>query len=113
MVPKEDEPETDAKQSHAKVSRVEPSTYAESSRDGHNLTREVDRLLKDVRENVATSSSECRQRRSPKTYTGYMVLSGKCVKTKQSSFEEVVQKPIWVDGMVEVYVRIFRHIGYS
>ena len=32
-----------------------------------------------------------------------MALAGECVETKPSSFEEVVQQPIWVDVMVEEY----------
>eukprot|EP00253_Pinus_taeda_P004588 PITA_04588 len=30
-----------------------------------------------------------------------MALAGECVETKPSSFEEVVQQPIWVNAMVE------------
>ena len=48
-------------------------------------------------------SSQRRQRRSPERYTGYMALVGECVETKPSSFEEAVQRPIWVDAMVEEY----------
>ena len=32
-----------------------------------------------------------------------MALVGECVETEPSSFEEVVQQPIWVDAMVEKY----------
>ena len=32
-----------------------------------------------------------------------MALAGECVETEPSSFEEVVQQPIWVDAMVEEY----------
>eukprot|EP00253_Pinus_taeda_P025927 PITA_25927 len=32
-----------------------------------------------------------------------MALVGECVETKPSSFEEAVQRPIWVDAMVEEY----------
>ena len=74
MVPKEEEPQTDAEQTHAEVSRVETSTQAESSRDGQKRTREVERLLEDARENVGAPSSQRRQRRSPERYTGYMAL---------------------------------------
>ena len=103
MVPKEEEPQTDAEQPHEEVPRVETSTQAESSRDGRKRTREVDKLLEDVRENVGAPSSQCRQRRSPERYTGYMALAGECVETEPSSFEEAVQQPIWVDAMVEEY----------
>ena len=57
----------------------------------------------DVRENVGEPSSQHRQRRSPKRYTGYMALVGECVETEPSSFEEAVQQPVWVDVMVEEY----------
>ncbi len=38
-----------------------------------------------------------------------MALAGECVETKPSSFEEVVQQPIWVDAMVEEYDSIVRN----
>ena len=58
MVPKEEEPQTDAEQPHAEVPGVETSTQAESSRDGQKRTREADRLLEDARENVGAPSSQ-------------------------------------------------------
>jgi len=45
LVPKEEEPQTNAEQPHAEASEVETSTQEESSRDGWKRTREVDRLL--------------------------------------------------------------------
>jgi len=103
MVPKEEEPQTNAEQPHAEVLGVETSTQAKSSRDGWKRTREANKLLEDVRENVGAPSSQHRQRRSPERYTGYMALARECVETEPSSFEEVVQQPIWVDSMVEEY----------
>ena len=91
LVPKEEEPQTDAEQPHAEVPRVETSTQAKSSRYGWKRTREVDRLLEDARENVGAPSSQRKQRRSQKSYTGYMALAGECVETDPSSFEEAVQ----------------------
>ena len=38
-----------------------------------------------------------------------MALVGECVETKPSSFEEVVQQPIWVDAMVEEYDSIVQN----
>ena len=102
LVPKE-EPQTNAEQSHAEVPGVETSTQAESSRDGWKHTREDEKLLEDVRENVGQPSSQRRQRRSPERYTRYMALVGECVATEPSSFEEAVQQPVWVDVMVEEY----------
>jgi len=32
-----------------------------------------------------------------------MAMVGECVQSEPSSFEEVVQQPIWVDAMVEEY----------
>ena len=52
---------------------------------------------------MGVPSSQCRQRISLERYNGYMALVGECVETKPSSFEEVVQQPIWVDAMVEEY----------
>lgn len=57
LVPKEEEPQTDVEQPHAKVPGVETSTQAESSRDGQKCTREAGRLLEDVRENVGAPFS--------------------------------------------------------
>eukprot|EP00253_Pinus_taeda_P009972 PITA_09972 len=91
LVPKEEEPQTNAEQPHAEVPEVETSTHAESSREGQKRTREADRLLSDARENVGEPSSQRKQRRSPDRYTGYMALVGECVETEPSSFEEVVQ----------------------
>ena len=87
---------------------METSTQEESSRDGQKLTREADRLLEDVRENVGAPSSQRKQRRSSERYTGYRALARECVETEPSSFEEAVQQPIWVDSMVEKYDSIVR-----
>ena len=101
LVPKEEEPQTDAKQPHVEDPGVETSIHVESSRDGWKRLREADRLILSTRENVVQPSSQRRQRRSPDQYTGYMDLVGECVETEPSSFEEVVQQPFWVDAMVE------------
>jgi len=53
---------------------VEISTQGKFSRDGRKHTREADRLLQDVRENVRVTTSQKRHRRSPERYTGYMAL---------------------------------------
>eukprot|EP00253_Pinus_taeda_P024727 PITA_24727 len=108
-VPKEEKPQIDAEQPHAKDSGVETSTHAESSRDGRKRSRDVDRLMLDARENVGQQSSQCRQRRSPDRYTGYMALVGECVESEPSSFEEAVQQSVWVDAMVEEYDSIVRN----
>ena len=60
LVSKEEEPQTNAKQTHAEVPGVETSTQVESSRDGWKRTREVDRLLEDARENVGAPYSQRR-----------------------------------------------------
>jgi len=65
LVPKEEEPQTNAEQPHAEVPGVETSTQAESSRDGWKCTREANKLLEDARENVGAPSSQRRQRRLP------------------------------------------------
>ena len=88
---------------------METSTHAETSRDGRKRSREADRLMLDAWENVGHPSSQCRQRRSPERYTGYMALVGECVDTEPSSFEEAVQQPVWVDAMVEEYDSIVRN----
>jgi len=109
LIPKEEEPQTNAEQPHTEVPGVEASTQAESSRDGWKCTREVDILLEDVRENVGAPLSLGRQRRSPERYTGYKALVGECVDTQPSSFEDAVQQLIWVDAMVEEYDSIVRN----
>eukprot|EP00253_Pinus_taeda_P015776 PITA_15776 len=91
----------DAEQPHAEDPGVETSTHAESSRDGRKHSREANRLMMDARENAIHLSSQRRQRRSPERYTGYMALVGECAESKPSSFEEAVQKPVWVDAMEE------------
>ena len=42
-----------------------------------------------------------------------MALMTKCIMTKPSSFEEVVQEPIWVDAMVEEYNSIVRNSAWD
>ena len=63
----------------------------------------------DARENVGHPSSQCRQRRSPERYIGYMALLGECVATEPSSFKEEVQQLVWVDAMVEEYDSIIKN----
>ena len=58
LVPKEEEPQTDAEQLHVEDPRVETSTQAEFSTDGRKRTREADILFSDVRENVGEPSSQ-------------------------------------------------------
>ena len=65
LAPKVEEPQIDVEQPHAEDLGVEETTQAKSSRDGRKRTREVDRLLHDVRENVGASTSQRRQRRPP------------------------------------------------
>jgi len=86
LIPKEEEPPTDAEQPHVEVPGVETSTHVESSRDGWKHSRESHRLLMDVRENVGEPYSHHRQRRSPDQYTSYMALVGECIETETSSF---------------------------
>ena len=52
LVLKEEEPQTDAEQPHVEDPGVDTSTHAESSRDGWKRSREADRLMLDVGENV-------------------------------------------------------------
>ena len=52
LVPKEEEPQTNAEQTHAEDLGVETSTHAKSSRDGWKCLREADRLLMDATENL-------------------------------------------------------------
>eukprot|EP00253_Pinus_taeda_P025183 PITA_25183 len=92
---------------------VETSTHAESSRDGRKHSREANRLMLDAQENVGHPSSQCRQRRSLKRYTSYMALVGECVESEPSSFEEEVQKLVWVDAMVEEYDSIIRNCAWD
>ena len=47
-------------QPHAEDPGVETSTHVESSRDGQKHSREADRLMMDVRENVGQPSSQHR-----------------------------------------------------
>jgi len=91
LVPKEEEPPDDEDQPHVEIPVVEITTNGESSRDGRKCSWEADRLMQDARENVGQPSSQCKQRRSPYRYIGYMALVGECVTTEPSSFEEAVQ----------------------
>jgi len=88
---------------HAKVLGVETSTQEESSKGGRKHTREADRLLDDAWENVGEPSSQHRQRKSPERYTRYMALTGACVVTEPSSFQESVHQSVCINVMVEEY----------
>ena len=59
-VPKEEEPQIDEEQLHAEDLGVEISTHADTSGDERKLSREADRLMLDVRENVGQPSSQRR-----------------------------------------------------
>ena len=63
--------------------------------------REVDRLVKDVRENVGAPSNLCKQRRSRERYIGYVALMIELLDIGTSSLEEKVEKHVWIDSMVE------------
>ena len=71
---------------------METSTQAESSRDGWKRTREADRLLLDVRENVGEPSSRCRQRRSCERYTIYMALHGELFVSQGKYANEILRR---------------------
>ena len=62
-------------------------------------TTEVERLKLDAAQNVGVPASQHRQRQSPNRFTGYMALMRKCIVTKPSSFQEVVQEPTCVDAI--------------
>jgi len=75
---------------HAEDPGMETSTEAKSSREGRNHTREADKLLDDARESVEAPTFQCREKRSPERYIGYMAIMGECVVTEPTSFKEVV-----------------------
>lgn len=81
LAPKE-EPQENLEQ------RVEVATQAEPSREGRKRTREVERLMHYVMENMGDPSNLCKKRRSLDWHTGYMALMIELVETKPSSFEE-------------------------
>eukprot|EP00253_Pinus_taeda_P013598 PITA_13598 len=108
LAPKE-EAQDDVEQPHAEEQGVETPTHAESSRDGRKHMREADRLLHDARENVGAPTSQCKQRRSPERYTGYMDFMSGSIEIEPSSFEEAMQQPVWFDAMVEECDSVIRN----
>ena len=88
---------------------MESSTHVDTSKYGRNHTREGDRWMHAAREIVGAPTSRHREKRSPDRYIGYMALMTELVETKPSSFEEAVEKPIWVDAMVEEYKSIVKN----
>ena len=88
----------------AETTRTEPST-----RNGRKPTIQAERLMADATEHVGAPKSQRKKRRSPDRYNGYMALMSECIVTKPSSFEESMQKPTWVDAMVEEYDSIIRN----
>lgn len=55
-----EERQDDVEQPHAEEKREETSTHVDSSSDGREHTREVDRLLHDAREKVGATTSHHR-----------------------------------------------------
>eukprot|EP00253_Pinus_taeda_P027917 PITA_27917 len=51
----------------------------------------------------AESSREAQAKKVTNRYTSYMALMTELVEVEPSSFEEELEKPIWVDAMVEEY----------
>ena len=88
---------------------METSTQEEPSREGRKRTREADILVQDVRANVGVPSHLHRHKRSLDWYNSYMAIMPELVETEPSSFEEEVEKPIWVDEMVEEYESIVKN----
>ena len=66
---------------------METTSQEQPSREGMKKTKEAERLVQDVRENVGAPSNQCRQRRSPDQYTRYMTLMTELVETRPSSFK--------------------------
>ena len=50
---------------------------------------------------------------SPYSFNRYMDLMSKFIVTEPSSFEEAVQKPIWVDAMVKEYDSIVKNNAWE
>lgn len=71
---------------------METSTQEEASKEGRKITRYIDKLVQDARENVESPSNFCRKRRGPERYTRYMALMIEIVEDDPSSFEEEVEK---------------------
>lgn len=89
--------------------RAETTTQAKASIEGTKMMRKDKRLVQHASENVCAPSNLCRQRRSPNQYIGYMTLMTELVENEPSSFEEAVEKHVWVDVMVEEYESIVKN----
>eukprot|EP00253_Pinus_taeda_P015547 PITA_15547 len=50
-----------------------------------------------------------KQRRSPERYTGDMALMTELIEIEPSYFEEEIEKPVWVDAIVEEYESIAKN----
>ena len=105
----EEEPQEVTKQPQIEEKRVETTTHDKPSKEARKRTKEAKILLQDARENVGDPSNSYTQRRSPDQYTSYMDLMSELVETDPSSFEEEVQKLVWVDVMVKEYDSIIRN----
>jgi len=58
---------------------------------------------------VGAPSNQHRKRRSLDQFTSYMALMIELVDIDPSCFEEEVEKPLWVDAMVEEYKSIVKN----
>lgn len=88
---------------------METTTQVEPSKERRKRTRESNRLVWDARGDVGNPPNLCQQTRSPERYIGYMSLMAKLIGTKPSCFEEAIEKPIWVDLIVEEYESIVKN----
>ena len=111
LVPKDESLDVD--QPLEEIHGVEESTHTEPNiKTGKRHTTEAEKLKLDAAQNVRVPTSQCRQRQSLDLFKGYMALMGKCIVTEPYSFQEVVQKPTWVDAMVEECDSIVRNSAW-
>ena len=111
LAPK-DEP-LDVDHPKEEIHGVESTHAGPNKRIGRRRTTEAKRLKLDAAQNVGVPTSQRRQRQSLERFTRYMDLMSKCIVTRPSSFEEAMQKPTWVDAMVEEYDSIVRNSAWE
>eukprot|EP00253_Pinus_taeda_P010762 PITA_10762 len=112
LVPKEEEPQTNVEQLHAKVLRVETSTQAEFSRDGWKRTKEAEKLLEDVRENPIWVDAMVEEYDSIVRNNVWDMVSRPEKKSSVSSYCLYKIKQA-TDGSVEKHKAIFIARGFS
>lgn len=90
---------------------MEPQKPADSSREVITYKRKpgwARELIQDV-ENYGVPYKTFRERKRPQLYSNYVALVSNIIDVEPSNYEEVAEKKVWKDAMVEEYQSIMKN----